>query len=114
MIPTSTTRPWGSFIRFTNNEPSTVKLLYIKKGEALSLQYHTHREEFWKIIQGAPEIIVDDTAYHPVVGEEFTIKPKVDHQISAPTEDVVILEIATGNFDEDDIVRIKDKYNRVT
>ena len=111
--PETTTRPWGSFTRFTNNEPSTVKLLYIKKGEEFSLQYHTHREEFWKIIEGHPQVIVGDQKFLPQPGEEFTIIPKTNHRISAPTDDVLVLEISTGQFDENDIVRIEDKYNRV-
>ncbi len=113
MDSVTTKRPWGSFTRFTNNEPSTVKLLYIKKGEEFSLQYHTHREEFWKIISGNPEIVIGEKTEHPQEGEEFLIAPNVHHRISAPQNDVVVLEISEGQFDEDDIVRLEDKYNRV-
>jgi mannose-6-phosphate isomerase len=112
MNSVTTKRPWGSFTRFTNNEKSTVKILYIMKGEEFSLQYHTHREEFWKILEGNPEVTVDDKVYHPEPGSEFNIKPKVNHRISAPQDDVVVLEISEGEFDEDDIVRIEDKYHR--
>lgn len=112
MHPTTTKRPWGSFTRFTNNEPSTVKILNINKGEEFSLQYHTHRQEFWKIIKGSPEITVGDKILHPKEGEEFVIEPKTNHRVFAPRDDVVILEISTGHFDEDDIVRIEDKYGR--
>ena len=113
MKPTTTIRPWGSFTRFTNNEPSTVKILHINKGEEFSLQYHTHREEFWHIIKGNPEIVVGDKTENPKEGDEFTILPHENHRISAPVDDVTVLEISTGAFDEDDIVRLEDKYNRV-
>jgi mannose-6-phosphate isomerase-like protein (cupin superfamily) len=113
MDSSTTKRPWGSFTRFTNNEPSTVKLLYINKGEEFSLQYHTHRKEFWKIIEGSPEIIVGDMVTHnPAQGDEFVIEPGTKHRISAPKDNVVVLEISTGEFDEEDIVRLEDKYNR--
>ncbi len=113
MNSSTTKRPWGSFTRFTNNEPSTVKLLYINKGEEFSLQYHTHRKEFWKILEGSPEIIVGDTVTHnPEPGAEFVIEPNTNHRISAPKDNVVVLEISTGQFDENDIVRLEDKYNR--
>ncbi|HEY4505311.1 MAG TPA: phosphomannose isomerase type II C-terminal cupin domain [Candidatus Paceibacterota bacterium] len=112
MNPVTTKRPWGSFTRFTNNELSTVKLLYVNRGEKFSLQYHTHREEFWKIIKGSPEIIIGDKIHNPKEGEEFIIAPHTNHRISAPVDDVVVLEISKGEFDEDDIVRIEDKYNR--
>ena len=113
MKSTTTKRPWGSFTRFTNNEVSTVKLLYINKGEEFSLQYHTDREEFWKIIKGNPEIIIGDEKKYPHEGEEFIIAQHVNHRINAPTDDVVVLEISEGQFDENDIIRIEDKYNRV-
>ena len=112
MNPTTTKRPWGSFTRFPNNAPSTVKILHINKGEEFSLQYHTHREEFWKIIKGNPEVIIGDKTEHPHEGDEFLIKPHVNHRIFAPIDDVLVLEISTGQFDEDDIIRIEDKYGR--
>jgi len=112
MNPITTNRPWGSFIRFTNNEISTVKLLCVKKGEQLSLQYHTKREEFWRVIKGTPEITIGEEVINGVEGQEFSIETKVKHRISAPNDDVVILEISKGEFDEEDIVRLEDKYNR--
>ncbi len=108
----TTKRPWGSFTRFTNNEPSTVKILRIDKGAEFSLQYHTHRAEFWKILKGHPEIIIGEQTAHPKEGDEFVIEPHVNHRLSAPVDDVVVLEISTGQFDEDDIVRLEDKYHR--
>jgi mannose-6-phosphate isomerase-like protein (cupin superfamily) len=112
MNPTTTKRPWGSFTRFTNNEPSTVKILHINKGEEFSLQYHTHRQEFWKIIKGNPTVVIGDKTENPKEGDEFVITPHTNHRISAPVDDVTVLEISKGEFDEDDIVRIEDKYSR--
>ncbi len=109
----TTKKPWGSFTRFTNNEPSTVKILHIDKGEEFSLQYHTHRQEFWKIIKGNPKVVVGEEILYPKEGEEFTVSPHVKHRIGAPNDDVAVLEISQGQFDEDDIVRIEDKYNRI-
>ena len=112
MDPITTKRPWGSFTRFTNNEPSTVKILHINKGEEFSLQYHTHRQEFWKIIKGNPVVVVGEETKSAKEGEEFVVEPNMNHRISAPNGDVTVLEISKGEFDEDDIVRIEDKYNR--
>ena len=47
-------RPWGSFERFTLNEPSTVKLIYVRPGDRLSLQRHEHRDELWVALDPAP------------------------------------------------------------
>ena len=112
MDPITTKRPWGSFTRFTNNEPSTVKILHVNKGEEFSLQYHTHRQEFWKILKGNPEVVVGDKKMHAKEGDEVVISPHVNHRINAPNDDVTVLEISKGQFDEDDIVRIEDKYGR--
>jgi mannose-6-phosphate isomerase len=112
MEPITTKRPWGSFTRFTNNEPSTVKLLNVNKGGQLSLQYHSKRQEFWKVISGNPKIIIGDEIFDSNAGDEFTVPINTKHRISAMNDDVVILEISTGEFDEDDIVRVEDIYGR--
>lgn len=105
-------RPWGNFVRFTHNKPSTVKILLVKKGEAFSLQYHNNRTEFWKIISGTPEITIGESLILAHRGDEFKIPPKTNHRIRAVDTDTEILEISFGEFDEKDIVRLEDKYGR--
>ncbi len=105
-------RPWGNFRQLTHNTPSTVKILFIKKGEAFSLQYHNERTEFWKIISGTPEITLGESVIHAKVGDEFEILPRMNHRVHSIDTDTEILEISSGNFDEEDIVRIEDKYGR--
>jgi mannose-6-phosphate isomerase-like protein (cupin superfamily) len=113
MNPETTKKPWGSFTRYTNNEVSTVKILCVNKGEEFSLQYHNKRSEFWKIIKGTPLITHGEEKIHAREGDEFFIDVGVKHRISAPENDVEVLEISKGEFDENDIVRIEDKYGRV-
>lgn len=113
MNPVTTKRPWGSFTRYTNNEQSTVKLLNVNQGEILSLQYHNKREEFWKVIKGNPVLVLGDDTKEATEGEEFIIPVGMKHRISALKDNVVILEISMGEFDEEDIVRLEDKYGRV-
>lgn len=113
MSTVNVTRPWGSFDMFTHNEPSTVKLIYVKEGEILSLQYHKKRQEFWRVISGNPDLTIGEEVKTANPGDEFMILEGVKHRISAPNGEVVILEISKGDFDEDDIVRLEDKYNRV-
>lgn len=113
MKPYTDKRPWGEERCLTQNEQSTVKLLYVKAGESLSLQVHHHRDEFWKVLSGNPETIVVDMSYKNKVGDEIFIPQDSQHRISAPTDDVIILEISTGDFDEKDEIRLDDKYNRL-
>lgn len=109
----TTIKPWGSFVQFTKDELSTVKFLYVNKGEELSLQYHNHREEFWRVVKGNPALTINEEVYVATEGDEYVIPAKTKHRISAPDNDVIILEISTGQFDENDIVRLEDKYNRI-
>lgn len=105
-------RPWGKFERYVDNKACTVKLIFINPGEEFSLQYHNQRDEFWKIIKGRAEITLDDKVIEAKESDEFFCPRKTKHRIRAKDELVEILEIAFGDFSENDIVRIKDKYGR--
>jgi len=107
------TRPWGSFIEFTKNKPSTVKILVVNKGEEFSLQFHKNREEFWRVLSGTPTIIIGDKEFVAKEGDEFIVKKGEKHRVRAKDKEARILEISFGEFDEGDIVRIEDKYGRV-
>ncbi|MFH1504791.1 MAG: phosphomannose isomerase type II C-terminal cupin domain [Candidatus Omnitrophota bacterium] len=105
-------RPWGMFEQFTHSEPSTVKILTVNPNEALSLQYHNHREEFWKVLRGKAKIVVGDVTNQAQEGAEFFIAQGQKHQIQTDDSQVKILEISFGSFDEKDIVRLDDRYGR--
>ncbi len=105
-------RPWGSFERFTLNEKSTVKIITVLPNESFSLQKHSHRSEFWKIISGTGVITIGDDKRNVLVGDEMTVPPETEHRVEAGDKEVIILEIAFGEFDENDIERIEDKYGR--
>lgn len=105
-------RPWGQFERFTKQEPVTVKILTVNPGEALSLQYHKFRDEFWKILQGEPILVVGDKTIIAKPDEEFFIPRETNHRITAQSQTVKVLEIAFGQYGENDIVRLEDKYSR--
>jgi len=105
-------KPWGQFDQFSHNEITTVKILSVNQGNSLSLQHHSHRMEFWRIVSGHPLVTVGDDTKIANPGDEFIIKELQLHRLEAPNDDVQILEISFGNFDENDIIRIEDKYGR--
>jgi mannose-6-phosphate isomerase-like protein (cupin superfamily) len=105
-------RPWGGFVRFVENSPVTVKLLTVKAGEQFSLQYHEKRDEFWHIISGEGTAVVGETSSNFKPDDEFWISRGTPHRLTAGSSDVVFLEIAFGEFSENEIVRIEDKYGR--
>lgn len=107
-------KPWGSFVRFSHNEKSTVKILVVKPGELLSLQSHKKRTEFWYVLEGNPTFVLNTKVRKYKPGESVKFAPGTKHRIINKTKKKVrILEIATGNFDENDIVRYEDKYHRI-
>ena len=105
-------KPWGMFEQFILNKPCTVKILTIKKNGETSLQKHSNRDEFWRVIEGKGKVIVGSSKKIASVGKEFFIKKGKLHQIIGSPQGVKVLEISFGKFDEKDIVRVKDKYNR--
>jgi mannose-6-phosphate isomerase len=104
-------RPWGMFEQFTENEKSTVKLLFVKAGKRISYQFHNHRSEFWRIVSGKALVTLNGKNRIMKSGDEVMIPLRAKHRVKGIT-DAVILEIATGDFDEADVVRIQDDFGR--
>jgi mannose-6-phosphate isomerase-like protein (cupin superfamily) len=92
---------------------STVKLIYIIPNQRLSLQYHANRNEFWRIIRGSAEVEIDGQTFNVKEGDDISIHSKSRHRIKALANGCIVLEISYGHFDEDDIVRIEDDFNRI-
>lgn len=106
-------RPWGSFDRLVSGKPVTVKLITVASGEAFSKQVHHKRDEFWRIISGEGIVEIDEEKKHAKIGDNFWIPQGTTHRLSAGGRDVVFLELSFGDFDENDITRLEDKYGRV-
>lgn len=105
-------KPWGNFRQFTLNTPCTVKILTLKKEEAFSLQSHSKRSEFWHVISGNGVMEMDGVKYDLKEGDETNVSVGTKHRITAGSEGIKILEVSTGDFDEEDIIRYEDKYGR--
>ena len=105
-------RPWGHFERFTLNEKTTVKIHTVNAGEALSLQTHEHRDEFWRILSGSGTVQVGDDEKSAGVGDSFFCPRHARHRITSGSEGITFLEIAFDDFDENDITRLDDRYGR--
>ncbi|VVB81657.1 Mannose-6-phosphate isomerase [uncultured archaeon] len=108
----SENRPWGNFEQFCKNQQCTVKIISVKSNEELSLQYHHHRDEFWKILSGKATIVLGEKAIQANEGDEFFVPKETRHRIKTENSAAKILEISLGKFDENDIVRLEDKYKR--
>ena len=115
MTPFTEIRPWGSFRRFISSNPETavtVKILSINPHKRFSLQTHKKRSEFWRILSGQANITIGDKINVAGPGDEFVVPTSTEHRIEAGDKIVEVLEISTGEFDEQDIVRLRDDYGR--
>ena len=106
-------RPWGNFRQFTKNDKSTIKIITVNPNEILSLQSHKNRSEFWYVIGGSGTVLIDEVKKDTTVGDEHEIKVGEKHRLGAGPMGIQVLEIAIGDFDEEDIIHYEDKYGRV-
>jgi mannose-6-phosphate isomerase len=106
-------RPWGGFIELTRNIPSTVKIINVSPHEALSLQKHEKRDEFWKVLSGSGSVRVGTDRIAAETDKTFWIPRGTLHRMEAGEEMLTVLEISLGTFEDEDIIRLEDKYGRV-
>lgn len=106
-------RPWGSFKQFANNENCTVSLMTVKPGQRLSLQSHTGRAELWIVLDDGAIVQVGEDVKKYKAGNEIWIPVNGKHRLSCEGDKPVrVLEVAFGNWQQDDITRYSDDYKR--
>ena len=106
-------KPWRREEIFALNEKVSVKIMSVDKGRRLSLQKHTHRDEFLRVIEGVALITLGNREKKYSKGGEVFVKRGVLHRIKALSENLKVLEISFGKFDKNDIERLEDDYGRV-
>ncbi|NGM61090.1 cupin domain-containing protein [Sphingobacterium sp. SGG-5] len=106
-------RPWGTFKQFANNEASTVSLMTMLPGQRMSLQSHVGRAELWIVIDDGATIQVGDRIWEAQAGEEVWIPAEERHRLSnRGNQPIRVLEVAFGNWQQEDIQRYEDDYQR--
>lgn len=106
-------RPWGQFAQYALNEECTVKIITVLPQQRLSVQFHHERDELWVPIDGGLIATVDEKQFVMTPGTEIMIQRGTVHTVENRGDDRArFLEISFGVFDEEDIVRISDKYGR--
>jgi len=106
-------RPWGHFLQYANNQEATVSLMLVKPGQRLSLQAHTGRAELWIALDDGAKVEIDDQVYFPKQGDELWIAAGARHRLSCMADESVrVLEVAFGNWQQEDIIRFADDYQR--
>ena len=106
-------KPWGYEIHWAVTERYVGKLLFIRAGHALSLQYHQVKDEVIYLQDGEMLLEVQERGRMAKrtlkSGDSYHIKPGVKHRFTAGT-DCTVLEASTPELD--DVVRLEDRYDR--
>jgi mannose-6-phosphate isomerase len=108
-------KPWGWELIWAETEAYVGKILFVRTGHSLSLQYHEEKDESWYVEAGRARLELG-AAGDPVLnegvigpGEAFRYRPGTVHRVTA-IEDTTILEVSTPQLD--DVVRLEDAYGR--
>jgi mannose-6-phosphate isomerase len=112
--PTRVEKPWGHELIWASTDAYVGKVLHVRAGHALSLQYHERKDETIHLLRGRMRFWLGPLggALEEVVLEEgasFRIRPGTVHRMEA-ISDVDILEASTPHLD--DVVRLEDRYGR--
>jgi mannose-6-phosphate isomerase-like protein (cupin superfamily) len=108
-------KPWGYELIWALTDVYCGKLLFVKAGQSLSLQFHREKDESWLVQSGRAKLELGDageTVLHEEVigpGIAFHYTPGTVHRITA-VEDTTIIEVSTPHLD--DVVRLEDAYGR--
>jgi hypothetical protein len=107
-------KPWGHELIWAVTDRYVGKILHIKKGHSLSLQYHVKKDETVMVLKGKMAFEhygENETPRVTELGplEPFHITPFLRHRMTA-LEDTDVVEVSTTELD--DVVRLEDKYGR--
>ena len=113
--PERVEKPWGHELIWALSDLYCGKVLVVRAGQALSLQFHRVKDESWYVLEGRAELelaaVGEKATTTEVVkaGAAFRFTPGTVHRVRA-LEDTTILEVSTPHLD--DVVRLEDAYGR--
>ena len=112
--PRRVEKPWGWELVWAETDAYVGKLLLVRAGQALSLQYHEVKDESWLVQEGRAMLELGEVGDHLetieiTAGDAFRYRPGTVHRVTA-VEDTLILEVSTPHLD--DVVRLEDLYGR--
>lgn len=113
--PRRVEKPWGWELIWAVADAYVGKVLFVRAGESLSLQYHEEKDESWYVQDGRARLELGDVGQETLdedviaAGACFRYRPGTVHRITA-IDDTTILEVSTPHLD--DVVRLEDKYGR--
>jgi mannose-6-phosphate isomerase len=113
--PRRVEKPWGWELIWADTDLYVGKVLFVRAGQSLSLQFHNDKDESWYVESGRATLELGEAGQGvldtEVIGEGacFHYPPGTVHRVTA-IEDTTILEVSTPHLD--DVVRLEDAYGR--
>jgi mannose-6-phosphate isomerase len=112
--PRKVEKPWGWELVWAEADDYVGKLLFVRAGESLSLQYHDVKDESWLVQEGRARLELGDVDGELEVveiapGDAYRFRPRTVHRITA-IEDTTVVEVSTNRLT--DVVRLEDRYGR--
>ena len=107
-------KPWGWELVWAEADDYVGKLLFVRAGESLSLQYHELKDESWLVQQGRARLELGEVGGELEVleitpGDAYRFRPRTVHRVTA-LEDTTVVEVSTSHLS--DVVRLADRYGR--
>ncbi|MCS7183246.1 MAG: cupin domain-containing protein [Thermoanaerobaculum sp.] len=109
-------KPWGQEEIFAETAFYVGKILTVRAGHALSLQYHERKTETMRVLAGHGELHLGHRlnqegleSFPLSPGSVIHLPPLTVHRIVAHT-DLTLVEVSTPHLD--DVVRLEDRYGR--
>jgi mannose-6-phosphate isomerase len=113
MVKERVEKPWGYEVRFARTDHYAGKVLFIRAGQQLSLQFHRRKDEAFLVHEGRLELVLGTEGEQRVVpmgpGESWHVPPGTVHRFRAVT-DCLLFEVSTPELE--DVVRIEDDFGR--
>src|SRR5205823_11167817 len=113
--PRRVEKPWGWELIWAHTDLYVGKVLFVRAGHSLSLQFHREQDESWYVESGRAELELGEVGQGALnrevitAGASFHYVPGTVHRVTA-LEDTTILEVSTPHLD--DVVRLEDRYGR--
>jgi mannose-6-phosphate isomerase-like protein (cupin superfamily) len=108
-------KPWGYELIWAHTDTYVGKVLFVRAGHSLSLQFHREKDEAWYVQSGRARLELGEVGASVLqeevvaAGAAFHYTPGTVHRVTA-IEDTTILEVSTPHLD--DVVRLEDAYGR--
>ena len=114
MRPHRVEKPWGCELIWAETDLYVGKILHVKAGQSLSLQFHHRKDETMYVLSGHVRIDFGPSADRLEVldlpaGHGLRLRPGTVHRVTAIV-DSDVLEASTPHLD--DLVRLEDRYGR--